>query len=120
MNNESSLKKQFELNADSCDVAVLANNPLTEDSSETADLYTNLRKHKKYKENMDTRKCIKSNQMKENHKPLPSCHPNKCKKRNSKISQLQRSEINKKFWDLSWLERRTYSSGQNYGHFWKK
>lgn len=99
------------MNADPPDVIETAQN-IIDDAPETATSYTkegNLRKRKKYNINKETRKRIKLNQMKENHKLLPPCDPEKCKKKcNSKISEPRRSEINKQFWNLSWLERRTF------------
>lgn len=102
-----------DLSADLPEITVSANDLVEEQNAfETADVYTkegNLRKRKKYNVNLKTRKQIKLNQIRENHKPLPSCDRDKCKKKcNIKISELRRSEINKQFWNMSWLERRTF------------
>lgn len=108
-------KSETEFNGNPPEIIVSAN-PLIQSGEEnvfeTEDLYTkagNLRKRRKYNVNLNTRKRIRLNKLKEDHKPLPSCDSDKCKKKcNFKISQFQRCDINKKFWDLSWLERRTY------------
>lgn len=111
--NKNNLENQIELKSNPLEVTVLANN-LIEDAQETEDLYTkdgNLRKRKKYNVNLKTHKLMKLNKIKEDHMPLPSRDPDKWKKKcNIKISEVRGSEINKQFWDFSWLERRTFIS----------
>lgn len=47
--------------------------------------------------------------LKEQHPVLPPCDAAKCRRKCvSKITEMQRNNINSQFWNLNWKERRSF------------
>lgn len=68
-----------------------------------------IRKRKSFNISVDQRKKIKCSEIQQKHKVQIPCDANKCQKKCSeKIDQDRRVAINKMYWNLDWVAKKTY------------
>lgn len=68
-----------------------------------------IRKRKKIKESVKSRKEKKKNETKAKHDVKQGCSINECKKQCiTKINEERRKEINTMYWDLNWSEQKSF------------